>query len=122
MDYNALVMTNAIKPEQEFSYNILQNDAGEMMIAIKARDGEPVKPIIVYDGKEHALLYRDPGHTIILDYIHPDARPLIAIANEIMIAEFSGENWKRDYTVPVRMVKMIPLAKENYPKKVSAPK
>ena len=89
------------------------------MIAIKARDDEPVKPIIIYDGKEHALLYRDPKHTIILDFIHPDARPLIAIAEEIIIAEFADEDWKRDYTAPVRMVKMIPLAKENYPKKAS---
>lgn len=113
-----VIMSNTIKPEQEFSYNILQNDAGQLLIAIKHRQCDPVKPTIVYDGKEHALLYRDPSHTIILDFIHPDARPLLTSAEEVLVAEFDDEVCKNDYMVPIRMVKMIPLAKENYPQKL----
>ncbi len=104
-----------IKPEQEYSYNILQNDEGKILIAIKARETEPSKPSIIYDGKEHALLYRDNKHIIILDFIHPDARPLISNVEEVLVAEFSDEECVHSYDVPVRMVKMIPLAKENYP-------
>lgn len=50
-----------IGPEQEGFYDILQNGAGDLLISIRARAGEPDNPQIVYDGGKHALLYRQHG-------------------------------------------------------------
>ena len=51
-------------PEQEGFYDILQNGAGDLLISIRARAGEPDHPQIVYDGGKHALLYRQHGFSM----------------------------------------------------------
>ena len=47
-------------PEQEGSYDIFMSDEeDEFYIIIRHRDGEPEQPKIIYDGKEHAVFYRN---------------------------------------------------------------
>ena len=77
-------------PEQEGFYDILQNGAGDLLISIRARAGEPDHPQIVYDGGKHGLLYRQHGFSITLDFIHPDARAPLAKAESVLIVEFEG--------------------------------
>ena len=102
-------------PEQEGYYDILQNGAGDLLISIRARAGEPDHPQIVYDGGKHALLYRQQGFSITLDFIHPDARAPLAHAESVLIVEFEGGELVREHEVPVRIVKKLPLSPENLP-------
>ena len=51
-------MVESTVSEQEGRYDILENNAGEIMIIIKYRSGGPENPRLVYDGGEVALLYR----------------------------------------------------------------
>lgn len=102
-------------PEQEGFYDILQNGAGDLLISIRARAGEPNNPRIVYDGGKHALLYRKQGFSITLDFIHPDARAPLARAESVLIVEFEGDEVMCEYEVPVRFVKKLPLSPENLP-------
>ena len=59
-------MDNAVS-EQEGRYDILENNAGEIMIIIKYREGGPENPRLVYDGGAVALLYRSRESAILLD-------------------------------------------------------
>ena len=102
-------------PEQEGFYDILQNGAGDLLISIRARAGEPDNPQIVYDGGKHALLYRQQGFSITLDFIHPDARLPLSKAETVLVVEFEGGELMREYEVPVRFVKKLPLSPENLP-------
>ena len=66
------------KPQQESFYELHLNKNDEVMISIHAKDGVPKSPVLLYDGGAHALLYRTPEQSILLDFIHPDARPCLA--------------------------------------------
>ena len=103
--------------EQEGYYDILQNAAGDLLIAIRARQGEPANSRIVYDGQKHALLYRQQGFSITLDFIHPEVRGALARAEKVLVVEFEGNNVVREYEVPVRFVKKIPLPADLFLKK-----
>lgn len=105
--------------EQEELYDILTNDKGDVLIAIRSRAGEPDRPQIVYDGGEHALLYRNKGLTVALDYIHPDVRETLASASSVTVAELdddpNADEPQREYAVPVKRTKTLPLRVEQLP-------
>ena len=96
------------KIEQERKYNILQNASGDLMILIKARLDNAQTPTFVYDTKEHALLYRNESNIVMLDYLHEQARPLLAKAKQILIVETQDTSVVREYMAKVKIVKKIP--------------
>jgi len=94
--------------EQEKQYDILQNSSGDLMIAIKARMEDTNSPKIVYDGGEHAILYRTDDSAILLDYVHPDIRSHFLNAGRVLVIEVRDESIIREYNVPVKKMKRIP--------------
>jgi hypothetical protein len=62
------------KIDIENTYDILQNKTGDIMFSVLERETEPDSPELVYDGGQHALLNRNSGHAVILDYINPNVR------------------------------------------------
>jgi len=99
------------KIDIENSYDILQNKEGDIMFSVLERETEPDKPELVYDGGEHALLCRNSGHTVILDYINPDVRQSLAQAKEVLVAEHlktDKKNFVREYMAAVNIVKRLP--------------
>ena len=79
------------------------------MISIHAKDGAPKSSVLLYDGGAHALLYRTPEQSVLLDFIHPDARPYLAQAETVLIAEAADYKVVREYTAKCRHVKSLPL-------------
>jgi hypothetical protein len=81
------------KLDEEAYYDILQNSNKELLFCIGEYEGEPDNPYIVYNGGELAVLYRSPGHAVILDMLHPDAHEQLKLAKEVLVAECvrSGE-------------------------------
>ncbi|MGD9638544.1 MAG: hypothetical protein AB7U85_05755 [Alphaproteobacteria bacterium] len=108
------MLEKQVKPEQEELYDILQNSSGDLLISIKARKGLPEEPKIVYDGGEHALLYRNNGLTIMLDYIHPEARQSLFYADTVLVVEFDNDDIAVEYEVPIRIVKKLPISQESF--------
>ncbi len=104
-------MTEALL-EAESHYDILESEDNELLVAIKARDGNPMKPTIVYAGEEHGVFYRNENLTIILDYIHPDVRGNFRKVESILIAEFQDGSIIREYMVPVKQVNQLPITDE----------
>lgn len=97
------------RPEQESFYEIHLNKQNEVMISLHAREEEPSSPVLLYDGGEHALLYRTPQSTVLLDFIHPDARQALFNAPSALIAETKNFKVVREYIAVCRQVKSLPL-------------
>lgn len=79
------------------------------MISIHARDGAPDSPVLIYDGGNHALLYRTPQSSVLLDYIHPEIREQLFKSNQVLIAETKDYKVIREYIVTCRSVKSLPI-------------
>lgn len=95
--------------EQEKNYNILKDAAGDIMILIRARMEDVEQPKIVYNGAEHALLYRNSHSAIVLDYIHPNVREQLERTSSVLIVETRDNSVIREYNVPMTFLKEIPL-------------
>ena len=97
------------KVEQEKKFDILRNPAGELLIVIRARIDSEEKPTIIYDGGEHALLYRNNNNTIVLDYIHPMVRVNLSKVSSVLVVEAQGNAIIREYFASVKQMAKIPL-------------
>ena len=98
-------------PEVEKSYFALPMDGDKLVFAIAARDSEPQKDtVILYDGGEHALFYRDEKETIALDYLHKKAQPILAMGGTVGIVEVDPdtEQMVRKYPVSVKLTQRLP--------------
>lgn len=103
------VMIVSKKPAQESFYELHLNKSDEVMISLRSREGDPASPVLLYDGGEHALLYRRPEQSVLLDFIHPEARPYLLACDKVLIAETKDYAVEREYTAVCRHVKSLPL-------------
>lgn len=101
------------KPEQESFYELHLNKRNEIMISVRARKETPSSPVLLYDGGDHALLYRTPENTVLLDFIHPAARSALFEASSVLIAEMQNFKVVREYNAVCRRVKSLPLDNES---------
>ena len=97
--------------EQEKNFNILQNESGNLMVLIRARLDDAVQPKLVYNGGEHALLYRNEHQTIILDYIHPAVRKALRKQKQVLIVETNEGAVVSEYMCSVTCLKNTPIPK-----------
>ena len=93
--------------EKQDFYEIIENKYGELAIFIDSRSGNPVKPVLEFDGKETALLKRDERLAVRLDKIDPETKNVLAESEFVMIVELTGEMVERVYGVPVDNVEEI---------------
>ncbi|MGD9639345.1 MAG: hypothetical protein AB7U85_09865 [Alphaproteobacteria bacterium] len=102
----------------EGEYAILVNDDDEVMISMASKLNDPENPRIIYDGGDHALYYRTPLETILLDYINPEVREALQKVKILLVAEVEIDEERRDgeviraFDVPLQMVKKLPLSGE----------
>ena len=97
--------------EQERNYNILQNESGDLMILIRARLEDAERPKLVYNGGEHALLFRNDHHTVVLDYVHPAIRKVLRRKKQVLVVETNNGAVVREYVCSVAYLKDLPLPK-----------
>jgi hypothetical protein len=105
-------MSVTVNNESEGRYDILQNEEGEVLVMIKARDGGPENPRFIYDGGDFALLYRSKESAIMLDNIHKQARECLKSVEELYFVEIENDEVVREYVAPSRIVKQIPFSKK----------
>lgn len=100
-------MTKKQDVEQENRFDILQNEAGEILIIINSYAGGPENPRFVYDGGATALLYRTKDSAVVFHDIPKNAHMPLKSVSSMLIVEVENEDVAREYSVPVRLVKDI---------------
>lgn len=95
---------------QECSYCVFPSEEGIFIIAISSRDTDPFNPIILYDGGEHALFYRNGEDVIVLDYLNPKLQEDFFEASEVIIAEVDTQTNAliRHYSAKMRQLRCLP--------------
>lgn len=88
-------------------YSIMQNDQGEIMLLMNAREGDPVNPRFIYDGSGTALLCRNQDSSVAIRDIDEDAREPLKNVDEILVVEVLNDDVEREYMTPVRIVKNV---------------
>ncbi|MBE6467039.1 MAG: hypothetical protein E7004_00395 [Alphaproteobacteria bacterium] len=96
--------------EQEFNqydgkYEILQNEAGNVLFIIGYRESDIDAPKVVYDGGSAILLYRSTESSVFLTNISKEANQAVMYANKVEIAEVKGDEVLREYYAPVHLIK-----------------
>mgnify|MGYP006916038488 CR=1 FL=1 len=95
--------------QTEDNYIVAENEEGELYIYISAKSSSPINPHIIYDGRDHALLVKNPALTVILDYINPDVRDKMRKTKQLVIVETIMENIKDAYFADMQIVDKLPL-------------
>ncbi len=98
---------------QEKLYLIITNEKNEKCFFLtpkKISKLKEINPEIIYDGKEHAILYRNQQETIILDYIPESQRNDLTKLSEILVVEYDVENKiiANEYMAKITITKKIP--------------
>lgn len=69
-------------------YDVLENDDGEIMIAIHALpQGDETRAILFCDGGKHAILFKGPYRLIICDFLHPQVRKKLPRREDVLCYE-----------------------------------
>jgi len=88
----------------ESYYDILENDDNDLLFTIKFVNSpliEGCKPIMYYDGKQHAIFVKNEDITIICDYVHPGVRGSLGKASKVLFAELKDGAIEEEYMVDV---------------------
>lgn len=95
---------------QEKQYVVMTDKEDRVIICISVKDMEPENPMILYDGKNHALFYRRTDQTIMLDYINKDMQQKVYDAKQVFIVELKDpKTAARTYIVPIKKVTKLPI-------------
>ncbi len=97
--------------EKEEAYVAMPTTENEIIFAISVKMGEPKSPHLLYDGDEHALLYRDKKDVVLLDYLNSEVQKILQDSQKIYIAEidYKEKQLIRDYVVPIEKVVSYPI-------------
>ena len=98
---------NAEPPASGTRYDMLQNEAGEILILINYQKTEPDRPRIVYDGGEKALFYRSRESAFMLNNINLEARVPLSQVEAVLVVEIQDDDTAREYYVPMRLVRNL---------------
>ena len=95
--------------QTENNYIIAESEEGELYIYISAKNDSPKAPHIIYDGRDHALLLRNPEQNIVLDYINPEIRDKLRKTKAVVVVETILENIKDAYIADMNIVSQLPV-------------
>ena len=97
--------------QQMKSYTTFLNEKGDLIIVIPFIKGSnAINPKILYDGNEHALFYRQPNESIVLDYLNEVAQVILKQGGKILMFEVNldTQDIVSDYFVPVIITEKLP--------------
>lgn len=89
------------------NFMIAEGSRGELYVFMESKGKNVDTPHIVYDGKEHAILFMNEENGVVLDYINPDVRKKLANSREVVIVETILEDVRNTYYASMKMVKEL---------------
>lgn len=92
-------------------YEIVISDEGIPLFAIPYCEQKPEKPVLLYDGGNHATLFRSDNDVILLDYLPEEIRPVLDTCGWVVMIEKNktSNDVARDYKVLIKKIKNNPL-------------
>ncbi len=75
---------------------IVSAENGKVVILLQPQKGEPVNSYLLYDGGDHAFLYRHSHDVILLDNLNPQIIPLLSSAAKAIVIE---ADWDSNLTI-----------------------
>ena len=84
-------------------YQIIISKDKKLAVLLHPQKGKPQNSYLLYDGGDHAFLYRNREDVILLDYLNPAATDFLAQADEILIIE---ADWEKNETLFDYVVKI----------------
>ncbi len=86
------------------AYKFIVSLNGKAAILLRPQKGNPLKPYILYDGSDHAFLYRNSQDVLLLDYLNTQIIPVLQNADSIVIieADWQTNETINDYLVPIK--------------------
>jgi hypothetical protein len=95
---------------QEKQYVVMTDKENRVIVCISEKNMEPENPMILYDGKDHAMFYRRRGQTVMLDYINKDMQQTVYDSKQVFVVELKDpKHAVRTYVVPIKQVAHLPL-------------
>ena len=93
--------------QQERDYKVIITNEGILVFMIKSRPEEPMKPFMLYDGGQHATLYRTSNDVVALDYLDERLPPILEQSEKVLIFELDDEieDLLRSYEAPIKHIK-----------------
>lgn len=88
-------------------YQILQNKENELLLIIEVQDCDPDGPMLICDGSDTALLFRDWDSNIRLKDLSQESAHKLMQADAILVIESNGEDIAREYYARIRKVKDV---------------
>lgn len=101
---------------QEKKYQILPTTDKGLVFAINMKPGAICDPKILYDGGNHALLYRSDEDVVILDFLEPCAKKMMQNLSKAHICEidYEKEEVEHLYEVHIHQIFQMPFDIEAY--------
>lgn len=93
------------------NYQIMTTKEGVPVFVIDNNRSKPDNAILLYDGGQHATLFRNDHDVVLLDYIPVKVRDIISNSSWAVVLEKNkaGDNILKDYKVMIKKVKKNPL-------------
>ncbi len=92
-------------------YNIVLSDEGTPVFILPFATKRIKNPIMLYDGGNHATLFRSDEDVVLVDYIPPAIQKILADCSWVVVLEKNkdGADIATDYKAVVKHVKTNPL-------------
>lgn len=86
------------------AYKVIVSENGKIAVLLPPQKGTPHNPYLLYDGRDHGFLYRNPKDVILLDCLNPQITNVLQNADTIVIieADWSTNQTINDYSVPIK--------------------
>lgn len=88
-------------------FMIAEGARGELYVFMEAKGKDVKSPHIIYDGKDHAILFMNEEQGVVLDYISEEVRNKLANSREVLIVETILEDVRSTYFARMKFVKEL---------------
>ncbi len=91
--------------EIDYSFDVLRNNRGQILLAINARPGEAIDPhIVVFGDAPYPIFHRTREQAIGLPDLNDAALSWLAQATKVLIVEMNGRELARTYEARIEIL------------------
>ncbi len=86
------------------AYKIIVSHNNKVAVLLRPQKGHPHNPYILYDGGDHAFLYRNKQDVILLDFLNPQITDTLRNSDSVVVieADWENNNTLNDYVVTIK--------------------